>query len=125
LRKEIERKHVAYPHVHQKVLRFFHLVKPEDVDQNAIWDCKNIVGFRALHSMTSISPRDITLLKLWNLICLCLECMDDNLKFVKTNPMFCLGHCRPLNLQIFYKCNLSSKVPFFTTLSIIYIFVEL
>jgi hypothetical protein len=60
---------------------FFHLVKPEDVDQSATWDCKNIVDSRALHFVTSVSPRGMTFLKLQNLACFCLECMDDNSEF--------------------------------------------
>jgi hypothetical protein len=61
--------------------RFFHLVKPKNVNQSAARDCKNIAGSHSLHSMTSILPRDITFMKLWNLTCFYLECMDDNLKF--------------------------------------------
>jgi hypothetical protein len=56
-------------------------VKPKNVDQNVAWDRKNIASSHALHFMTSISPRDTTFLKLWNLTCFYLECMDDNLKF--------------------------------------------
>jgi hypothetical protein len=66
-----ERKHkeenLTYPNAHKKMSRFFHLVKPKNVDQSAAWDCKNIASSHALHSMTSISPRDITFLKLRNL----------------------------------------------------------
>ncbi len=36
--------HVAYLNAKKHVSRFFHLVKPKDVDKNAIWDYKNIVG---------------------------------------------------------------------------------
>jgi hypothetical protein len=42
---------------------FFHLVKPEDVDQITTWDGKNIVDSYAFHFVTSVSPRDITFLK--------------------------------------------------------------
>jgi hypothetical protein len=36
--------YVAYPNARKQVSRFFDLVKLEDVDRNAMWDCKNIVG---------------------------------------------------------------------------------
>jgi len=43
-----------------------------------MWDCKNIVGTQYLHFVASISHRGVTLLKLRNLACFCLKCMDDN-----------------------------------------------
>jgi hypothetical protein len=35
------------------------LVELEDVDRSAMWDCKNIVGTWSLHSVASISHRDV------------------------------------------------------------------
>jgi hypothetical protein len=40
---------------------------------------QNITRTRSLHLVASISLRDVTLLKLRDLACFCLECMDDNL----------------------------------------------
>jgi hypothetical protein len=99
-RKQKE-EHLAYPNAHQKVSRFFHLMKPKDVDQNVAWDCKNITSSRALHSVTLVSPRDITFLKLWNLTCFCLECMDDNSKFCENKShvlLWALQTFEPTNI---------------------------
>jgi hypothetical protein len=70
-----KQEHLAYPNAYRKMSRFFHLVKPK------AWDCKNIAGSHALHSLTSISLRNITLLKLQNLTCFHPKCMNDNLEF--------------------------------------------
>ncbi len=32
--------HVAYPNVKKDVIRYFHLMKLEDVDRTTSWDCK-------------------------------------------------------------------------------------
>ncbi len=76
-RRQME-EHLAYPNARRQVFRLFHLVKPKDVDRNTLWNCKNIARTRFLHSMASMSHRNVTLLKLRNLACFCLECMDDN-----------------------------------------------
>jgi hypothetical protein len=64
-----------------KCVQVFPLGETRRCGLNATWDCKNIAGFCALHFVTSVSPRDITLLKLQILTCFCLESMDDNLEF--------------------------------------------
>jgi hypothetical protein len=73
--------HVAYPNAKRQVFRFFHLVKPEDVDMSVMWDCKNIVRTQSLHFVASISHRDVILLNLKEYACFCLKCMDDNPDF--------------------------------------------
>jgi hypothetical protein len=100
-KRQIE-KHFAYPNARQQVAHFFHLVKPNDVDRSAMWDCKNITGTRSLHSVTSISPRDVTLLKLRDLACFYPKCMDDN-------PYFCENgmHVEPWNMHTLEPINLT------------------
>jgi len=73
--------HLAYPNARQQVACFFHLVKPNDVDISVMWGCKNIIRICSLHSVTLVSPRDVTLLKLKDLACFCPKCMDDNPNF--------------------------------------------
>lgn len=58
------------------VVRFFHLI--ENVDRRHKYDCRYFEGVRSLHSLVSVSHRDITLLKVRHLACFCKECMDDN-----------------------------------------------
>lgn len=37
--------HVTQPNARRTISRFFHLVKPKDVDRITVWDCKNRQGF--------------------------------------------------------------------------------
>jgi hypothetical protein len=53
-RKQSEQ-HVAYPNVRRDVIRYFHLVKLEDVDRKTSWDCKKKDGCHSMHSVASIS----------------------------------------------------------------------
>jgi hypothetical protein len=39
-------------------------MKLKDIDQSAAWDCQSIPSFQSMHSMASISPRNIPLFKL-------------------------------------------------------------
>jgi hypothetical protein len=66
--KQME-EHVACPNAKRQVFWFFHLVKLEDVDRNAMWDYKNIVGTQSLHFFALVSHRDVTLLNLRELAC--------------------------------------------------------
>jgi hypothetical protein len=76
--KQME-KHDAYPNARRQVFRFFPFGETKGCkSRSAMWDCKNIVGTQSLHFVDSIYHRDVTLLKLRNLTCFCLECMGDN-----------------------------------------------
>jgi hypothetical protein len=78
------------------------LVKLDDMDISAMWDYKNIIGTHSLHLVASVSPRDVTLLKLKDLACFCLEYMDDN-------PNFCenIAHVQPWKLHTLELINIT------------------
>jgi len=75
--KQLE-EHEAYISAQRVVRQFFHLVKPEDLDQTANWDYKKITCSRSFHPMAFISPRDFVLLKMQELTYFYSKCMDDN-----------------------------------------------
>jgi hypothetical protein len=58
------KEHVAYPNERRNVIQFFHLVNLEDVNCRSTYDYKNIHGSRSIHSFSSISHIDVTLLNM-------------------------------------------------------------
>jgi hypothetical protein len=71
--------HRKYKDVRRPVLRYIHLI--ENVDRRKKYDCKYFSGVRSLHSVVSVSHRDVTLLRVRELACFIKECMDDNSDF--------------------------------------------
>ena len=80
-RKERE-EHRAYGKARRNLIRYFHLIKADAVDRTRDLDCRAIPGTRSVHSVSSVSPTNVTLLHIRQLACFCPECMDDN-------PQFC------------------------------------
>ena len=80
-RKESE-EHRAYGKARRTVIRYFHLIGANDVDRTRDLDCQPIPGTRSVHSVSSVSPINVTYLHIRELACFCPECMDDN-------PMLC------------------------------------
>lgn len=80
-RKELE-EHRAYGNVRRSLIRYFHLIEPNSVDRSRDLDCRPIPGTRSVHSVSSVSPTNVTYLHIRQLACFCPECMDDN-------PMWC------------------------------------
>ena len=64
------------------MIRYFHLIEPTAVDRSRDLDCRAIPGTRSVHSVSSVSPTNVTCLHIRELACFCPECMDDN-------PMLC------------------------------------
>jgi hypothetical protein len=91
------REHRTY---RRNVIRFFHLI--ENVERRKKYDCKYFSGVRSLHSIVSVSPQDVTLLRIRHLACFCKECMDDN-------SDFCLNksHVREWELETLEPKNIS------------------
>ena len=56
--------------------RYFHLIKPDDVDRQHLHGCETISGSRKLHSIQGVSISDPTLLMVRQLSCFCSPCMD-------------------------------------------------
>ena len=93
-RKEQE-EHRAYAKVRRTLIRYFHLIEPGSVDRSRDLDCRAIPGTRSVHSVSSVSPTNVTYLHIRQLACFCPECMDDN-------PMLCAkkGHVRHWSLKV-------------------------
>lgn len=87
-RKEQE-EHRAYGRARRTVVRYFHLIEVGAVDRGRDLDCQAIPGTRSVHSVSSVSPTNVTYLHIRQLACFCPECMDDN-------PMLCArqGHVK-------------------------------
>lgn len=101
-KKKQTEEHAAYPNVRREVIRFFHLVKTEEVDRRSSWDCKRIPGSRSMHSISSVSHCDVTLLNMRELACFCPECMDDNHDFCENKihvQPWTLVRLEPLNIN--------------------------
>jgi hypothetical protein len=71
--------HRAYKDARRPILRYFHLIK--NMDRRKKYDYKYFSGVRSLHSVVSVSHRDVTLLRIRELACFCKECMDDSSDF--------------------------------------------
>ena len=93
-RKEQE-EHRAYPKARGSLIRYFHLIDVNAVDRTRDLDCRSIPGTRSVHSVSSVSATNVTLLHIRQLSCFCPECMDDN-------PMFCTrqNHVRQWALTV-------------------------
>ena len=93
-RKEQE-EHRAYGNARRRLIRYFHLVAVGAVDRTRDLDCRAIPGTRSVHSVSSVSPTNVTYLHIRQLACFCVECMDDN-------PMLCLKqeHVKHWALQV-------------------------
>ena len=92
--KELE-EHRAYGRARRSVIRYFHLIDPAAVDRTRDLDCMAIPGTRSVHSVSSVSPINVTYLHIRQLACFCTECMDDN-------PLFCSrqNHVRHWDLKV-------------------------
>jgi hypothetical protein len=69
--KQLE-EHAMYPNAKQNVIRFFHLVMLDNVDHRFAWDCKSILEYRSIHSISFVSHINVTWLNLGQLACFCL-----------------------------------------------------
>ena len=77
-----QEEHHAYGKARRSLIRYFHLIKADAVDRTRDLDCRAIPGTRSVHSVSSVSPNNVTYLHILQLACFCAECMDDN-------PMLC------------------------------------
>jgi hypothetical protein len=100
--KEKSQEHAMYPNAKWKVIRFFHLVKLDDVDRRSTWDYKCIPRSKSVHSICFVSHIDVTLLNMRQLTCFCLECMDDNARFCENK-----FHVQPWMLHTLQPHNIS------------------
>jgi hypothetical protein len=80
---ELYNEHKDYKRAKRDVLRYFHLI--ENVDQRKKYDCQYLLSVQSLHSMVSVSHRDVTLLRVKQLKCFYKECIDDILEFCLKN----------------------------------------
>jgi DNA-binding ferritin-like protein (Dps family) len=76
---ELYNQHKNYKNAKRDVLRYFHLIYK--VDRRKKYNCKYFKGVQSLHSVVSVSHRDVTFLKSRHLACFCKEYMDDNSDF--------------------------------------------
>ncbi len=94
--------HAAHFNARSIVSRFFHLVKPENVNCIAVQDCKNIQGSRSLHSICFISHKDVIILKPRKLAWFYSKWMDDNVDFCENKT-----HVKPWRLHTLEPLNVT------------------
>ncbi|KAG0596207.1 hypothetical protein M758_UG232800 [Ceratodon purpureus] len=73
-----QEEHRAYRNVKRTLICYFHLIEPGSVDRSRDLDYRPVLGTRSLHSVSSVSPTNVTYLHIRQLACFCPNCTDDN-----------------------------------------------